>query len=114
MPTDPAAALAARAHEVAARLAALDADLAVVRDARAPEQADDEHDPEGATLADDLARLAGLRRAAADELAAVDAARARVDAGTYGMCERCGAPVGAARLAVRPAAARCVRCADLG
>ncbi|MCG2801177.1 MAG: TraR/DksA C4-type zinc finger protein [Cellulomonas sp.] len=114
MPTDPAAALTVRAHEVAARLAALDADLAVVRDARGPEQADDEHDPEGATLADDLARLVGLRRAAADELAAVEAAQVRLGAGTYGVCERCGGPIGADRLAVRPAAARCVRCADLG
>ncbi|MBU4337052.1 MAG: TraR/DksA C4-type zinc finger protein [Actinobacteria bacterium] len=114
MPLDPAAALTARAHEVTARLAALDADLAVVRDARGPEQSDDEHDPEGATLADDLARLVGLRRAAASELAAVEAAQARLSTGTYGVCERCDGPIGAGRLAVRPAAVRCVACADLG
>ena len=114
MTTDPAAALTARAHEVTARLAALDADLDVVRDARGPEQADDEHDPEGATLADDLARLVGLRRAAADELAAVEQARARLAAGTYGVCERCGEDIGADRLTARPAAVRCVRCADRG
>jgi DnaK suppressor protein len=31
--------------------------------------------------------------------------------GSYGTCERCGLPIGAERLAARPAAATCVRCA---
>ncbi|MBM69664.1 MAG: dimethylmenaquinone methyltransferase [Haliea sp.] len=40
------------------------------------------------------------------------AALARLDAGTYGSCERCGEPISAARLQVLPTAAHCVNCAD--
>ncbi|MEZ5555400.1 TraR/DksA family transcriptional regulator [Haliea sp.] len=40
------------------------------------------------------------------------AALARLDADTYGSCERCGEPISAARLQVLPTAAHCVNCAD--
>jgi RNA polymerase-binding transcription factor DksA len=50
---------------------------------------------------------------AADALMADrDAARARLAAGRYGTCERCGQPIGDERLAARPAARQCVRCAS--
>jgi RNA polymerase-binding protein DksA len=41
----------------------------------------------------------------------IDAALERVDAGTYGTCERCGQPIGEDRLDARPAATTCIRCA---
>ena len=41
---------------------------------------------------------------------AVDAALARLDAGTYGVCTSCGEPVGADRLEALPAAALCIDC----
>jgi RNA polymerase-binding protein DksA len=44
------------------------------------------------------------------ELRAIDAALARVDEGTYGMCTRCGGDIGEARLRVNPAAERCIAC----
>jgi DnaK suppressor protein len=40
----------------------------------------------------------------------VDAALARLDAGTYGTCVTCGQPIGAARLEALPAAAHCIEC----
>jgi DnaK suppressor protein len=43
-------------------------------------------------------------------LAAVDAAIARLDAGTYGRCTSCGKPVGDERLAAIPWAALCIEC----
>lgn len=43
-------------------------------------------------------------------LEAVDAALARLDAGTYGMCTSCGKPVAAERLEALPAAALCIDC----
>jgi len=43
-------------------------------------------------------------------LEAVDAALARLDAGTYGRCTSCGSPVGAERLEALPAAALCIEC----
>ena len=48
-----------------------------------------------------------------DELAAIDAALARVAAGSYERCARCHEPIGAARLAALPLTAVCVSCAGL-
>ena len=46
----------------------------------------------------------------ANELALVEAALGRLDAGIYGDCMDCGAPIPLARLWVQPAAARCAGC----
>lgn len=43
-------------------------------------------------------------------LAQVVAALARLDAGSYGICARCGRPVAPARLVVMPEATLCVAC----
>ena len=43
---------------------------------------------------------------------AIQAALARLDTGTYGLCTTCGEPISAARLTALPTAARCVRCQD--
>ncbi len=43
----------------------------------------------------------------------VDAAIARMDAGTYGICTHCGEPIDPARLKALPSAAMCLRCQEL-
>ena len=73
--------------------------------------ADDEHDPEGHTIAFERAQVDALVRQARDRLAEVDAALARLDAGSYGVCERCGGPVGDGRLEARPETRLCIDCA---
>ena len=73
--------------------------------------ADDEHDPEGATIAFERQQLVALLDRARRRLADVEAALARREAGGYGICEFCGRPIGRERLAVRPAARTCVTCA---
>lgn len=98
-------------REAEQRIAARDDDLHAVAEARGGEDADDEHDPEGATLSGEWSRLSGLGGAAREELREIDAALARIDAGTYGVCEVCGNAIPAARLRARPTASRCVRCA---
>lgn len=45
------------------------------------------------------------------ELAAIDAALARITAGEFGDCARCGEPIAPARLSVDPTTPFCVRCA---
>jgi RNA polymerase-binding transcription factor DksA len=45
-------------------------------------------------------------------LAASRAALARLDAGTYGRCERCGEPISAARLKALPYTPVCIGCAQ--
>lgn len=72
---------------------------------------DDEHDPEGQTIAFERAQAATLIRQASDHIELIDRALDRMDAGTYGRCERCGGIIAAERLVVRPAAVTCVACA---
>lgn len=46
------------------------------------------------------------------ELAAVDAALQRLEAGTYGRCTVCDVAIPVARLQVAPEAARCIACQE--
>jgi len=72
---------------------------------------DDEHDPEGSTLAYERARVAALLGEAESNLAALDRAVAKLAAGTYGVCEGCGEMIPRDRLAALPAARTCIGCA---
>jgi DnaK suppressor protein len=51
---------------------------------------------------------AGLEEGAQHALGEVEAALARIDAGTYGMCGACGTPIGAERLSAIPWARLCI------
>ena len=51
-----------------------------------------------------------LRDRAVQQLALVDAALARLVAGMYGTCLRCGRPIAPERLAALPWAAYCIAC----
>jgi DnaK suppressor protein len=73
--------------------------------------ADDEHDPEGATIAFERQQVVALLEQARRRLSDVDAALARRDAGDYGTCESCGRSIAPERLAARPAARTCIDCA---
>jgi len=53
-----------------------------------------------------------LEGAAREMHATIVAALARIDAGTYGTCVRCGQPVGDERLAAMPAARLCIACKE--
>jgi RNA polymerase-binding protein DksA len=46
-------------------------------------------------------------------LAQVEEALSRIDDGSYGVCQRCGEPIDAARLRVLPYATLCIRCKEL-
>lgn len=94
------------------RRQALDRDLADIVSAASDVATDDEHDPEGATIAYERSRTAALAAQAADHLADIELALARLDAGTYGRCERCGATIAEERLAARPVARTCIACAS--
>ena len=74
--------------------------------------ADDEHDPEGATIAFERQQVVALLEQARRRLDDVEAALARRAAGGYGVCEVCGSSIPAERLAVRPSARTCVSCAS--
>ncbi|KUL34232.1 TraR/DksA family transcriptional regulator [Actinoplanes awajinensis] len=86
-------------------------DLEALFAASRDSNADDEHDPEGATIGFERAQLTALLAASRERIAEVDDALGRVDAGTYGVCERCGQVIAGERLAARPFARHCMACA---
>jgi len=48
------------------------------------------------------------------EIEAIDRALTRIEAGSYGRCERCGKQIPVARLAALPAATACLACGEAG
>ncbi|MCP2266897.1 TraR/DksA family transcriptional regulator [Promicromonospora thailandica] len=92
-------------------ISSLSGNIASMVEASQLSTADDEHDPEGSTIAFERSQASTLLSAATDHLADVDAALARIAAGTYGSCERCGQPVAPERLLARPTARTCIACA---
>ncbi|GAB3441138.1 TraR/DksA C4-type zinc finger protein [Phycicoccus ginsengisoli] len=116
---DARARLLERARELLGQerertLAALrdrEADVAAIVAASEGSNADDEHDPEGATIAYERAQVDALARLAVDHLDAVTAALHRVEDGSYGVCTVCGLPIPEERLEARPTATTHVACA---
>jgi DnaK suppressor protein len=53
----------------------------------------------------------GVGRGMETEAELVDRALAKLDEGSYGVCDGCGADIPAKRLEVKPESARCVSCA---
>ena len=105
------ARLAAESTQALQHLADLTHDFEAVVAASRDTNADDEHDPEGATIAFERSQIEALVRQAQHHLEEIDAALRRLDAGTYGTCEVCGTPIGEERLEARPAARVCILCA---
>ena len=103
--------VAAERTEAIAAISALARDFDGIIDAAYAVATDDEHDPEGATIAFERAQVAALLERARRRLASIDLALARIADGSYGTCESCGQPIPAGRLAARPAARTCIGCA---
>ena len=100
-------------HARAARLiATLTDDFDAVVEASREVATDDEHDPEGATIAFERAQVDAVLGMARAHLAELDRALERVRDGTYDDCQSCGRPIGKERLAALPAATSCVACAS--
>jgi DnaK suppressor protein len=104
--------LEAQRSETLARIRAMTVDHDAIIGTLTDANIDDEHDPEGSTIAFERAQVGALLDAARAQLVDLDQALARIRAGTYSMCETCGGPVGADRLAARPAARTCIGCAS--
>jgi DnaK suppressor protein len=65
---------------------------------------------EGTNQAIDRIERVGQVDALSKKLADVIRALAKLDEGTYGICDRCGATIPADRLEARPSSVLCVRC----
>lgn len=79
----------------------------------ATEQAntDDEHDPEGVTIAYERAQVAALLRQGRLDLLALDEALERIDSGQRPKCAMCGGPIAMERLLALPSVRTCISCA---
>lgn len=95
----------------AAQLATLVRDFDALVDASEASNADDEHDPEGATIGFERAQLSALIAQTRTRVEDLDRAREQMSSGSYGVCEQCAGPIGGERLAARPSARRCIACA---
>jgi len=72
---------------------------------------DDEHDPEGATIAFERQQASALlQQARADQQSLRDSLE-RMDGDQFGICEVCDAPIATERLLALPWSRRCIRCA---
>lgn len=94
--------------DVRATVAALRADMDSVSDSRRGSNVDDEHDPEGATIAFELAQASSLVRDADHRMSEIELALTKLDRGTYGLCEVCGEPIAEGRLEARPWTRYCI------
>lgn len=115
--TAQTAMTASEAEAVRARLEARRAELLSLAETTAGDDAPVELDQQrvgrlsrmdalqGQAMAQETARRREI------DMQRIDAALARLDAGSYGYCARCDEPVEPARLALDPATPLCVECA---
>jgi DnaK suppressor protein len=103
--------LLAERETTAARISTLEHDWQGMVDSSTSVATDDEHDPEGATIAFERAQLEALIGQARQQLIDLEDALSRVERGGYGVCEACGQPIAPERLEVRPSARTCISCA---
>jgi DnaK suppressor protein len=97
-----------------ALLPALRADIASASSARLDSNVDDEHDPEGSTIAFELSQASALLKQSSAGLVQVEAALARIADGTYGTCAACGKAIAEGRLEARPWTQFCIEHASEG
>ena len=102
------AELEAEAEGLRADIARATHDIAEGRNGLVRDAGDDEAD--AGTKAFEREHELALAKNAQDLLEQGERALARIDAGTYGVCESCGQPIGKARLQAFPRATLCVTC----
>ncbi|WP_309123754.1 TraR/DksA C4-type zinc finger protein [Arthrobacter sp.] len=88
--------------------AALASDIDSTSDLRRDSNVDDEHDPEGSTIAFELSQSGTLLRDTDARISELEAALTRLDEGRYGRCETCGAEIAEGRLEARPWTRFCI------
>ncbi|HET7415915.1 MAG TPA: TraR/DksA C4-type zinc finger protein [Arthrobacter sp.] len=103
------ALLESEREERQALITSLQKDITAVGEARQDSNVDDEHDPEGSTIAFELSQASTLLRESTKRLEEIDAALQRLDNGNYGFCAVCAEPIPEGRLEIRPWTQYCVR-----
>lgn len=108
------ALLASEVASTRGRLASLERELTSIIEGADTANIDDEHDPEGSTIAYERAMVIAMIDAARTELDELERAQEALHERGFGTCRACGRPIGVERLQARPASTTCVECAARG
>ena len=108
---DPRARLDELRTAALQRAAGLASSFDDIVDAATDVATDDEHDPEGHSIAWERQQIAALLDETRMAVAEIEAAEHRLDDGRYGTCSICGLEIAAERLDALPATPTCVSCA---
>jgi DnaK suppressor protein len=106
------AVVEAERERTAAQIASLEALVASIVEGSELVSTDDEHDPEGATIAYERAQASALLRQARTDLVALEATRRDLERDQRVICVGCGRDIDLERVAALPTTARCVECAS--
>jgi DnaK suppressor protein len=104
-------AIAAERRRTIRQIADLERSFAGIVDAAELTSTDDEHDPEGATIAYERAQVWALLEQARADLGSLDLAGDRLRDGSILTCTVCGQPIAVERVLALPGVTTCVRCA---
>ncbi len=110
-PGDPRSRLNELRRATIRRTASLVSSFDGIVEATSDVATDDEHDPEGHTIAWERQQIAELLDEARMMLTDIEDAEQRLDDGRYGICTTCGLDIAVERLDVLPATPTCVDCA---
>jgi RNA polymerase-binding protein DksA len=72
----------------------------------------DQHQADSATLTFEREKDLAIEDSLKDELEQIEMALSKIDAGTYGICDRCKKPIAEPRLQALPYATLCINCAS--
>lgn len=111
-PGDPRSTLHRLRAAATKRLASLTSSFDDIVAAASDVAVDDEHDPEGHTIAWERQQTAALIEETEGTLADIEAAMLRLDVGRYGICSNCDEAIAPVRLDALPATPLCVNCAE--
>lgn len=103
--------VAAEQESTARQIASLEDMVAAIVEGSELVSTDDEHDPEGATIAYERAQAGALLKQARADRDALAVTRQRLEAGQQVVCDDCGRVIALERLAALPTTSRCVGCA---
>ena len=93
------------------QIASLEAVVAAIVEGSELTSTDDEHDPEGATIAYERAQASALLRQARADCDALVITRRQLAGGRLVSCSVCGRDIDLERVAALPTTTRCVQCA---
>ena len=101
----------AEQERTARQIASLEAVVAAIVEGSELVSTDDEHDPEGATVAYERAQASALLRQARADRDALVATRQQLELTQHVACAICGRVIDFERVAALPTTSRCVDCA---